>query len=101
MEEYIGRAEHEEFAKRMEDEHHRLSKRIEGITGEVKEIGKIAKSVDTLALNMEMMLQELQKQGKRLETLESRDGEKWRKAVEYVIMALLGAVVGYITNILF
>lgn len=92
----IGREEHNEFAKRMEEEHHRLSKRITEISNEIKEISKIANAVNKLAINMEMMLKEQQEQGERLEKLEARDGEKWRDAVKYVITAVLGAVIGYI-----
>ena len=39
---------------------------------------------------------EQEKQGKRLETLESRDGEMWRKAVGYVLTAILGIVIGFV-----
>ena len=95
---YIGRKEHEEFAKRMEDEHHRLSKRIADAVTEIKEIGKIANAVNTLAVNMEMMLKEQQEQGTRLEQLEARDGEMWRKSIGYIVTAVIGAVIGYITN---
>lgn len=95
-EEYIGRKEHEEFAKRMDDEHKRLSKRISELVEEIKEIGDIAIAVNTLANNMNMMLKEQQAQGSRIEKLESRDGEKWRKGVWYVITTITGIVIGYI-----
>ena len=42
------------------------------------------------------MLKEQVNQGKRLETLEGRDGEMWRKVVGYVATAIAGIVVGYI-----
>ena len=94
----IGRKEHEEFAKRMEDEHHRLSKRISAIEMEVKETGKIVNAVNTMAVNMEMMFKEQQEQGERLEKLEAIDGEKWRGFVKNVAIAVIGAVIGYITK---
>lgn len=80
----------------MEDEHHRLSKRITEISNEIKEISKIANAVNKLAVNMEMMLKEQREQGERLEKLEARDGEMWRKSVGYVVTAIIGAVIGYI-----
>lgn len=92
----ITRREHDEFVKRMEDEHHRISKRIAETSDEIKEIGKIANAVNKLAVNMEMMLNEQQEQGERVAKLEARDGEKWRDAVKYVFTAILGAVIGYI-----
>lgn len=96
MDDYIGRREHEEFVRRIEDEHHRLSKRITEACEEIKEIGKIAIAVNKLATNMEMMLKEQQEQGERLEVLEDRDGEMWRKAIGYVVTAVIGVVIGYI-----
>lgn len=92
----ITRREHDEFVKRMEDEHHRISKRITETSDEIKEIAKIANAVNKLAINMEMMLKEQQEQGERLEKLEARDGEKWRDAVKYVGTTILGAILGYV-----
>lgn len=50
--------------------------------------------VSSLETNLDNT-QEQEKQGKRLETLESRDGELWRKAVGYVVTAIIGAFLGY------
>ena len=54
------------------------------------------KTIEKLALSMESMVREQEKQGKRLETLESRDGELWRKAVGYAVTAIIGAFLGYV-----
>ena len=40
------------------------------------------------------MLREQEQQGKRLEALEKRDGEKWRQVTGYVITTLIGAILG-------
>ena len=82
----------------MEDAPQPLSKRLEEATTEIKEIGKIANAVNTLAVNMEMMLKEQQEQGARLEQLESRDGEMWRKVVGYAITTIIGIVIGFIAK---
>lgn len=75
---YISRHEHEEFRRsmeaenqRLEDENKRQNHRLEALEEQVN-------------------------QGKRLETLESQDGEKWRKAVWCVISAIIGIAVGMI-----
>ena len=94
----IGRKEHEEFVRRMEAEHLLLNKTIDAIQREVKETSKIVNAVNTMAVNMEMMLKEQQEQGERLEKLEARDGEKWRSFVEKVVVAVVGAVIGYIAK---
>lgn len=102
---YISRQEHEEFRRsmasenqRLEDENKRQNRRLDSLEETVQQIAKISTSVEKLALNMENMLKEQLSQGKRLETLEGRDGEMWRKVVGYVITAIIGIAVGYLFN---
>lgn len=96
MDDYISRNEHNEFCKRMEDEHARQNKRIILLENSVKEIGDLTASVQKLAVNMENMLTIQEEQGDRLKTLENRDGEKWRSISLYVITTIIGIVIGYI-----
>ena len=44
------------------------------------------------------MMTEQQRANDRLEALEAKDGEMWRKVVGYVVTLLIGAVFGYITK---
>ena len=76
MENPITRAEHEEFRRRLEEENKRQDARIGILEDSVQQIGALATSVEKLALSMQSMLKEQEKQGKRLEVLEGRDGEK-------------------------
>ena len=92
----ITRAEHEEFRKRLEEENKRQDKRIELLEENVREMGALTTSVEKLAQSMESMVKEQEKQGKRLEVLEGRDGEMWRKVVGYVVTAVVGIVVGFL-----
>lgn len=96
MEDYISREEHNEFQKRMDDEHRRLNGRMKAVEEDVKETNKLVSSVEKLAINMENMLKEVEAQGKRLAVLEGRDGEMWRKVVGHIITVIIGIVVGYI-----
>lgn len=93
---YVSMEVHEEFAKRMEEEHTRQNKRIDNLEKTVKEYYKLSTSVEKLAMSVQTMVTEQQKQGERLETLESRDGEMWRKIVGYMATAIVGIVVGFI-----
>ncbi len=92
----ITRAEHEEFRRRMEEEHKRQDARLEELEVATKQIGALTTSVEKLALSIENMVDEQRKQGERLEALEGRDGEMWRKVTGYVITTVIGAVVGFI-----
>ena len=92
----ITRAEHEEFRRRLEEENRRQDKRLELLEQSVREIGALTTSVEKLAQSVENMVREQERQGKRLEELEGRDGEKWRKVVGYVITAVVTGVVGFL-----
>lgn len=92
----ITRAEHEEFRKRLEEENKRQDKRIELLEENVREMGVLTTSVEKLAQSMECMVKEQEKQGKRLEVLEGRDGEMWRKVVGYIATAVIGIILGFV-----
>lgn len=92
----ISRAEHDEFARRQDEENKRQNKRLDAIEVTVREIGTLTTSVAKLAASMESMLKEQERQGERLETLEGRDGEMWRKVTGYMITAVIGIVLGFI-----
>lgn len=98
MEGPITRAEHEEFRRRMEDEHQRASKRLTLLEENIREIQTLALSVEKLASNAETMCKELTRQGQRLEALENRDGEAWRHVKYYVLTALLSLALGIIAK---
>ena len=96
MENPITRAEHEEFRRRLEEENKRQDTRIGILEDSVRQIGALATSVEKLAVSMQSMLKEQEKQGKRLEALEGRDGEKWRKVMGYIATEIVGIVLGYL-----
>lgn len=100
---YIGRPEHEEFRQRIEEEEHRQNKRLDIVEKKVTEINDLVTSVKELAINMKHMMEvqqrqadEQKKQGERLQVLENRDGEKWRKVVGHLATTVIGIVVGYV-----
>lgn len=92
----ITRAEHEEFCRRIDEENRRQNRRIELLEENAQRIGTLTASVERLATNMESMLKEQERQGKRLETLENRDGEMWRKVVGYAATFIVGAVLAFL-----
>ena len=96
MDETISRAEHEAFKELIDAESRRQNKRIDLVEETVRQIGALTTSVEKLALSMESMVKEQEQQGKRLEILESRDGEKWRQVTGYIITTVLGIVLGFI-----
>ncbi len=89
----ISRAEHEEFAKRIDAQEKRQDKRLEMLENTVREIGALTLSVQRLAQSLESMVEEQERQGRRLQALEDRDGEKWRKLMGYIATALTSGAV--------
>lgn len=97
---YVSKNVFHEYEKRMEDEHKRQNSRLNEIEEAIKQNSALTISVEKMAVSMEQMLVEQQRQGTRLEALEARDGEMWRKVVGYVLTAVLGLVIGYVFNML-
>lgn len=93
---YVDMQFHNEYAKRMEEEHTRQNKRIEKLEKAVEETHNLALSIERLTTSVQLMVEEQKAQGERLETLENRDGEMWRKVTGYIITTIVGILVGYI-----
>lgn len=103
--EYLTVEVHKEFAKRMEEEHHRINHRVGDLETEVKEIGKIASSVEKLANNMSNMLKEqkqhgelLEKQSEQIASMQKKQPEDtWTriksKALDTCVTVIMNALV--------
>ena len=64
----------------------------------MRELNQLTASVGKLASSIESMVKEQEKQGRRLETLEDRDGSMWRMIVAYGATAIVGIFIGYIAQ---
>lgn len=93
MDEPISRGEHEEFARRIDAQEKRQDRRLELLEENVREIGALTVSVQKLAQSLQSMVKEQERQGRRLQALEDRDGEKWRKLMGYIATALTSGAV--------
>lgn len=98
MEEHITRAEHDEFCKRLDAHNRRQDSRLERVENDVRDTLALTTSVERLAVSVEAMVKEQDSQGKRLTVLESRDGEKWRKVMGYIVTAIVSVVIGVIVT---
>lgn len=91
MSDYIERPEHEEFVKRMEEEHRRTNKRIEILESTIAQIGDLTVSIKEMAVSMEHMVKEQKRQGEHLEKLENAPVDNWNKVKVGFLSALGGA----------
>ena len=94
--EYVGREEHNEFVKRIEEAEERNNARLRLLEDSVKQNTALTISVEKLANSMENMANEQMKQGERLEALEGRDGEKWRNVASIVLSTIIGIIAGVV-----
>lgn len=95
-EEAYTRREHSEFEKRVDAEFKRVSKRLEGVEKTSEQINALAISIQKLTSEMTNMSELQKEQNEKLEAIENRDGDTWRKVKNYVITAIIGIVVGYL-----
>lgn len=93
MDDYITRREHDEFVRRMEDEHERINKRLTNHDKATKELQQLVNAVGKMAVNMENMLTEIKSQGARLESLEEYENKSWN-TIKNGIFNAIGATIG-------
>ena len=90
---YISRAEHNEFVKRMDDERKRMNNRIVILEKSGEQMQALITNVGKMAVNMEHMVEEQRSQSERLERLESIPNQNWN-VIKNSVFAALGAAVG-------
>ena len=92
---FLPMAVHDEYAKRMDDEHKRQNKRITDLENKVEDIGELTTSVASLAKSVEQMAKAQEKQGKRLEALEQKPAKKWESFFDKVVWAVAAALITF------
>lgn len=94
MDDFVTKAVHEEFAKRIDEENDRQNHRLSILETGQAQINELVSSVKVLAVNMETMSKELQKQGERLAEIESKPAKRW----ETIVACILTGILGYVLN---
>lgn len=90
MEDYVTKAVHEEFAKRIDEENDRQNHRLTLLETGQAQINELVASVKVLAVNMETMSKELSKQGDRLAEIEGKPAKRWETVIACIITGILG-----------
>ncbi len=92
MDDFITRAEHAEFVKRMEEENKRQNNRITSAENSLEVCKELASSVERLAENMASMKEELANQGTRLQTLEKKPGDRWETVLKTALTTIVSSL---------
>lgn len=91
----ITRAEYDIAVKRIEDEEHRQNKRLDMLEESLKKLNDLTLTVGKMAVSLESMAKELEKQGRRLEEIEKTPVGRWNTLVSAVIGALVAAAITF------
>ena len=94
--EYLRISVHNEYAKRMEDEHRRQDKRLADLENVVEDIAALTASVASLAKSVEQMAKAQEKQGERLIALEQKPAQRWDSLVDKAVWALGAALIAFL-----
>jgi hypothetical protein len=93
-EEFLTVELHNEFAKRIEETDKRQDHRITELEQNFKVVQELVVSTRELAVSMETMAKELEKQGNCLRELEFKPVKRWELVVTSVITGIIGALLG-------
>lgn len=89
--EYVTRLEFDERSKRIDDENNRQNHRLDKLEKIADQLTDMAASIKTMAVTMQGMQKEQERQGQRLEKIEQEPADKWNKIVSTVITVLVTA----------
>ena len=100
--EAIGRKEYEEFARRIEAEETRQNKRLERLENTYEKLNDMTVALREMAVETKGqrgdivgLRSDVEKLGDRIQTIEKEPAENWKKAVWYVVIFFLGALLTY------
>lgn len=82
--------------KAIEDENEVIYQRLNKQSALVQDIQELSSSVAVLANNMKSMLDEQQRQNKRLEELEKKPVKRWDAVIDKIVMTVLGALIAFV-----
>ena len=82
--------------KAIEDDNEIIYQRLNKQAALVQDIQQLSSSVAVLANNMKSMLDEQQRQNKRLEELEKKPVKRWDAVIDKIVMTVLGALIAYV-----
>lgn len=98
MEEYVTKAVHDEYAKRIEEENNRQNHRISNLESAMNQLSELVASVKVLAVNVENIAEQIRSQGERLKEIEGKPAKRWETAIGCLITGIIGAVITFVVT---
>ena len=94
MENFITRLEHEEFAKRMEEEHNRQNHRIGNLEKNYEQLTELTICVKEQTMTLDNMAREVKSQGEKLEKITGEPARVAQRIRDKAIDTVVGVIVG-------
>lgn len=91
---YWTRVEQEQYAQRMEDEHHRQNRRIEILEENYQQLTELTISVQKQTMIIDTMSKEIKRQGEQIGKIVNEPAKQWQRVKEKAIDTAVGIIVG-------
>lgn len=91
MDEFVTRAVHDEFSKRIEEQNDRQNHRITNLEKAISQLSELVASVKVLAVNVENIAEQIKSQGDRLKEIENIPNKRYESIIACIITGLVGA----------
>lgn len=95
--EYLTKAVHEEFARRVDEENDRQNARLSALEKGLLEVSKITVQIERLTANIETMTGEIKKQSARLDDIEAKPAKRWDTLIGAVLTGIVGVLIGLVS----
>lgn len=92
MDEYVTRVEHNEFAKRVEEEDERQNHRLSKLEESFENLNRLTIAVERMAVSMDHMSEKQADMATRLGELEKEPADRWRQVKSGIIGAIATAI---------
>lgn len=92
MDEYIRREEHDEFSRRMEEEHRRTNKRLELLEENVQQLTDLTASVRELTVSVGNLAEKQDDMISRVDALEKEPAKNWSTLKTGILSAIAAAI---------
>lgn len=92
MDDFITRPEHEEFSRRMEEEHKRTNKRLELLEENVQQLADLTASVRELTVSVGNLAEKQGDMVTRVDALEKAPAKNWGTLKTGILGAVAAAI---------
>lgn len=98
MDDCISRIECKTCQEKYDEINNSQNRRLDAIESDIRQIRDLTVAVEKMVISLEVMAKELEKQGKRLDAIESEPAQKWKNAVWLVVSGLIGAAIAAVVG---